>query len=153
MICKNPLGRLEFNQNRVRNHFFETITRLEAEKQQEEFLNYSINIQNNLNDLSIITSILSTIISQIEYEEYEISSILHSLISTIDDIPKESSLHPTIILSSNIKTNTFNSITSSSKENSVQIQCACHTNSSKSSIRRKVTTPTSSITIISTELS
>jgi hypothetical protein len=36
MLCKNPLGRLEFNQNRVRNHFFETITRLEAEKQQEE---------------------------------------------------------------------------------------------------------------------
>jgi hypothetical protein len=149
MICKNPLGRLEFNQNRVRNHFFQTITRLEAEKQQEEFLNYSINIQNNLNDLSIITSILSTIISQIEFEEYEISSILHSLVSTIDDIPKESSLHPTIILSSN----TFNSITSSLKENSVQIQRACHTNSSKSSIRRKVTTPTSSITIISTELS
>jgi hypothetical protein len=149
MICKNPLGRLEFNQNRVRNHFFETITRLEAEKQQEEFLNYSINIQNNLTDLSIITSILSTIISQIEFEEYEISSILHSLVSTIDDIPKESSLHPTIILSSN----TFNSITSSLKENSVQIQRACHTNSSKSSIRRKVTTPTSSITIISTELS
>ena len=36
MICKNPCGRLEFNQNRVRNHFFQTITRLEAEKKQEE---------------------------------------------------------------------------------------------------------------------
>jgi len=36
MLCKNPLGRLEFNQNRVRNHFVETITRLEAEKNQEE---------------------------------------------------------------------------------------------------------------------
>jgi hypothetical protein len=36
MICKNPLGRLEFNQNRVRNHFFQTLTRLEAEKEQEE---------------------------------------------------------------------------------------------------------------------
>ncbi len=36
MICQNPLGRLEFNQNRVRNHFFETLTRLEAEKEQEE---------------------------------------------------------------------------------------------------------------------
>jgi hypothetical protein len=153
MICKNPLGRLEFNQNRVRNHFFETITRLEAEKQQEEILTCSINIQNNFNDLVIITSILSTIISQIEFEEYEISSILHSLVSSIDDIPKESSSHPTIILSSNIKTNTFTSIPSLSKENSVQIQRACHTNSSKSSIRRKGTTPTSSITIISTELS
>lgn len=154
MICKNPLGRLEFNQNRVRNHFFETITRLEAEKEHEELLSCSINLQNNLDDLFIITSLLSTIISQIELEEYEISSVLHSLVSSIDDIPKESLSHPTIILSSNIKANTFISIPSSStKENSVQTQRACHINSSKSSIRRKVTTPTSSITIISTELS
>ena len=36
MLCKNPLGRLEFNQNRVRTHFFQTITRLKAEKEQEE---------------------------------------------------------------------------------------------------------------------
>lgn len=37
MLCQNPLGRLEFNQIRVRNHFFQTLTRLEAEKEQEEF--------------------------------------------------------------------------------------------------------------------
>ena len=36
MLCQNPLGRLEFNQNRVRNHFFETITRLNAEKEDNE---------------------------------------------------------------------------------------------------------------------
>ena len=37
MLCQNPLGRVEFNQIRVRNHFFQTLTRLEAEKEQEEF--------------------------------------------------------------------------------------------------------------------
>jgi hypothetical protein len=149
MLCKNPLGRLEFNQNRVRNHFFETITRLEAEKKQEEFC--KINSENNFNDLSIIACILSTIISQIEHDEYEISSILHSIISSVDDsILKESSSHPTIILSLNTKTNTSNSIPSSSKENSVQTQRICHT---KSSIKRKMMTSTSSIKIISTELS
>ena len=35
MICKNQFGRLEFNQNRVRNHFFQTLNRLQAEKEQE----------------------------------------------------------------------------------------------------------------------
>ncbi len=44
MLCKNPLGRLEFNQNRVRNHFFETITRLEAERNQEELGKIQIRI-------------------------------------------------------------------------------------------------------------
>lgn len=48
MICKNPLGRLEFNQNRVRNHFFQTITRLEAEKKQEEL--GKINKQKNTSE-------------------------------------------------------------------------------------------------------
>lgn len=76
MICKNPCGRLEFNQNRVRNHFFQTITRLEAEMKQEEL---SI-IQN---DFSIIENLLSAIITQIEHDENEIFSVVHSLISSI----------------------------------------------------------------------
>jgi len=142
MLCKNPLGRLEFNQNRVRNHFFETITRLEAEKEQEE-LACSINPQNNLDDRSIITYLLSSIISQIELEEYEISSVLHSLVSSVDDlmrIPKQFSSLPIIIPSSN----TSNSILT--KEHFIQTQLACHT-------RRKPTSSTSSITMISTELS
>lgn len=34
MLCQNPLGRLEFNQNRVRNHFVETISRLKQEEEE-----------------------------------------------------------------------------------------------------------------------
>lgn len=130
MLCKNPLGRLEFNQNRVRNHYLETITRLETEKQQEE----------DEKDLFIIKYILSTIISNIEHEENEILSLIHTIISSIDDIPK--STIPTNILSSNLDKSILNSI---------QTQRACHM---KSSIRCKTSTPsTSSITIISTKLS
>jgi hypothetical protein len=167
MLCKNPLGRLEFNQNRVRNHFFETITRLQAEKQQEEFgkiyyqsFNFFIfivlvcsrNEENNIDDLSTITSLVFSIISQIELEEHEISSVLHSLVSSVDHpiiTTEESSLLPPIILSCK-----STSIPLLSKEYSVQTHRACHTSSSKSTLRRKTTAPpSSSSTIISTELS
>ncbi|CAF3640991.1 unnamed protein product [Adineta steineri] len=145
MLCKNPLGRLEFNQNRVRNHFFETITRLEAEKTQEQ-----IEQQNNSDINSIVTSILSLIISQIELEEYEIASILHSVISSVEEpirITEEFSSILPIVQSSNIMCKP-----SSSKEQTIQIR-TCHANLSKSSIRRKTTDSISSTTIISTELS
>lgn len=141
MLCKNPLGRLEFNQNRVRNHYFQTLSRLEIEKQQEEFDN----------DLLTIECLLSTIISQIEVEENEILPLLNSLVSSIDDIPKELTLSPSIIFSSNIKTPLSNSKTLLTKENSILTQRACQT---KSLIRCKTSTsPSSSITMISTELS
>jgi hypothetical protein len=100
----------------------------------------SIDPQDNL---SIITCLLSSIISEIELEEYEISSVLHSLVSSVDDgmrISKQSSSLPLIIPSS----------IPLSKEHSIPTQRACH---AQSSIRRKATTPTSSMPIISTELS
>lgn len=77
MLCQNPLGRLEFNQIRVRNHFFQTLTRLEAEKEQEV-----------LEDSMIIHTLLSTLISQIERED-QIIPILDSIISSVD--------HPSIV--------------------------------------------------------
>jgi hypothetical protein len=148
MICKNQFGRLEFNQNRVRNHFFQTLTRLEAEKEQENFA--------SLDDLSSIACLLSSIISQIEHEEYEVSSALHSLVSSVDDslkIPQQSSSFPLLIPPLNIETHRIGTISLSTKEHS---QRACH---NKSSLRRKTMTtttttpPTSSMTMISTELS
>ncbi|CAF1306251.1 unnamed protein product [Rotaria sordida] len=153
MLCKNPLGRLEFNQNRVRNHFFETITRLQAEKKQEEF-EYPINQQNNSHDLSIITFLLSSIISQIEFEDSEVLSVLDSIISSIEDsmmITEEES--SSIILPCDIDTNISTSLSVSSKEYSNQTQRICQTNSSKLSVRRKLTASTPSATMISAELS
>lgn len=76
MPCLNPLGRLEFNQNRVRNHFFQTIMRLKAEKQQEE--------RSFSSDEFVIKSILSTILSVIECEENQIVSLLTSMVDSIE---------------------------------------------------------------------
>ena len=76
MFCQNPLGRLEFNQNRVRNHFFQTLTRLEAEKEQET-------LDNHQNDLIIITNLLSSMVSQIERED-QITPLLDTIISFVD---------------------------------------------------------------------
>ncbi|CAF2627392.1 unnamed protein product [Rotaria sp. Silwood2] len=155
MLCKNPLGRLEFNQNRVRNHFHETITRLEAEKQQEEF-EYPINQQNNLDDLSTIEFLLSSIISQIEFEDDEILSVLDSIASSIDDsmmIMEDSSSFSPIILPCGIDMNVSTSLPLSTKEYSIEPQRLCHTNSLKLSLPRKLTTLTSSATMIAAELS
>jgi len=80
MLCKNPLGRLEFDQNKVRNHFLQTISRLKTEKELQQ--------QNeNFDDLSIVQSIISLIIESIEFEQNEISSLLYSLISSIEEPP------------------------------------------------------------------
>ena len=94
MPCLNPLGRLEFNQNRVRNHFFQTITRLKAEKQQEElsknetqhirFIFNLVFVLGFSSDESVIRSILSTILSVIECEENQIVSLLTSMIESVE---------------------------------------------------------------------
>ncbi|CAF0916370.1 unnamed protein product [Adineta ricciae] len=164
MLCKNPLGRLEFNQNRVRNHFFDTITRLEAEKKQDELGNLSLLVfisvhnlalacftsqQTMSDDLSTITSILSSIISQIELEEYQIASAVHFLVSSVEDpvmITEESSTLLPMIYSSNVQTTC---IPSSSKDHLIPTSRECQ----KSSLQRKTTNSLSSSAIISTELS
>ncbi|CAF4651279.1 unnamed protein product [Rotaria sp. Silwood1] len=155
MLCKNPLGRLEFNQNRVRNHYFETITRLEAEKNQEEF-ECPINQQNDSDDISTIELLLSSIISQIEFEDDDIVSVLDSIVSSIDDSMmtiEDSSSFSSITLPYNVDTNIFTTLPLSTKEYSIQTQRICHTNSSKLSVCRDLTTSTPSTTMISAELS
>lgn len=81
MLCQNPLGRLEFNQNRVRNHLFQTLTRLETEKEQEA-------LDNDQNDLTMIVNLLSSMISQVERED-QITPLLDSIISFVDQPSSE----------------------------------------------------------------
>ncbi|UJR33060.1 hypothetical protein I4U23_020519 [Adineta vaga] len=148
MLCKNPLGRLEFNQNRVRNHFFDTITRLEAEKTQETLPCST----KQSDDLSTITSLLSSIISQIELDEHQIASVLNLLVSSVENPAintDESSSFLPMISSSNITTTSSTCIPSSIKDQSIQTSRACHT----SPLRRITTNSLSSSSIISTELS
>lgn len=171
MLCKNPLGRLEFNQNRVRNHFIETITRLATEQQDEEsgkrfilgfiliilrflllvFLECSINQEKDLDALSVIEFLLSSIISQIESQGDEISSVLNSLVSSIDDsmmfIQESSSTLPC-----DIDTNISDSISVSSVNDSIHTQTMCHIDSSNLSIQSKLGLSTRSTTMISNEL-
>lgn len=95
MLCQNPLGRLEFNQNRVRNHFVETISRLNAEKEQEDAVLAATRNEDDL--LAIVQSVLSTMITQICTDEDQISLLLQTLISSTDhvinDVSSLESLH------------------------------------------------------------
>ncbi|CAF1395254.1 unnamed protein product [Rotaria magnacalcarata] len=151
MLCKNPLGRLEFNQNRVRDHYFETITRLEAEKNQENcILEFPIIQENNPDDLSIVAFLLSSIISEIEFQDDEIFSVLYSIVSAVDDSIMMNTESSSIVPPCNIDANIYDPLELLSTDYSMQTQRVCHINPLKVSLRR---TLPSSAPMISTEQS
>jgi len=144
MLCRNPLGRLEFNQNRVRNHFIRTISRLEAEKQQQQ----DGCVASLDDDCSTIASLLSSMISSIELEQREISSLLRSLVASIDPPMMVVVVSPPPTPPSQI---TVVNVLTPPKEPLTRVRRSCRTPSpasSRSSLRRKATSPRSSSTSI-----
>ena len=123
MLCKNPLGRLEFNQNRVRNHFCQTMTRLEAEKRDEES---TTGEKHAVNQSSTIGSLLSFMLSTVEAEDENISSLLHSL---VDQAATSAQEEPSPMTSSTTA-DLSPSSSASTHDHSVRRQRLCHPNSS-----------------------
>ena len=106
--------------------------------------------ENNTDDLSIVAFLLSSIISEIEFREDEIFSVVYSMVSAVDDsimINEESS---STIPPCNIDANIYNPPQLLSNDYSMQTQRVCHTNPLKLSLRRKLP---SSAPMITTELS
>ena len=125
MLCENPLGRLEFNHNRVRNHFCQTMTRLDAEKQDEETADNKHAV-----DLSLtIGSLLSGMLSTVEAEDGNISSLLHSLVSSVDQAASSAQDDPSPMTSS-ATADLSPSSSVSTHDHSLRRQRLCHPNSS-----------------------